>query len=100
MISQTSSGTVERSVQSGHTWSEWVRNLPDVLTVEDVAAVLRIEESTVRNACRDGTMPGAFKQGAKLWRVKKSELLRDIERRAGVPEELHTPEDSADPNSH
>ena len=57
----------------------------ELLTVPEVAAMLRLNEQTVRRWLRDGTLPGfRFGQNRKAgWRVRRSELDRYIEAQRG-----------------
>lgn len=55
----------------------------EVLTVDEVAALLKIEPNTVRALCRRGELPGV-KLG-KHWRFLRSEILAAIRPAAPAP---------------
>jgi excisionase family DNA binding protein len=56
-------------------------NLPDMLTIAEVAKYLKLHELTVRRLAREGELP-AFKVG-RQWRIKR-DLLEDwIQSRSG-----------------
>ncbi|NOK58223.1 MAG: hypothetical protein GFH27_549279n29 [Chloroflexi bacterium AL-W] len=44
-----------------------------LLTVEDIAPVLRITERTANDLARRGELPGTIKVG-KVWRFKREEM--------------------------
>ena len=57
----------------------------ELLTVPEVAAMLRLDEQTVRKWLREGTLPG-FRLGNNRkagWRVRRSELDDYLERHRG-----------------
>ena len=58
-------------------------NLNEVLTLDEVAAYLRVSKKTVYNIARSGAL-GAFKAG-KHWRVRRAELGAWIKQQ--VPED-------------
>ena len=47
--------------------------MPDVLTVPEVADVLRVDHTTVRRMCDRGSLPGAFRAG-RQWRIPRAAL--------------------------
>ncbi|MEM7534340.1 MAG: helix-turn-helix domain-containing protein [Chloroflexota bacterium] len=47
----------------------------NLLTVQEVADILRVSRSTVWRWCRDGTLPSAVKVG-RNWRIRQHELER------------------------
>ncbi len=58
--------------------------LPPILTAAEAAAVLRVAERVVKNWCRAGKMPGAFKVGAlKEWRINRDDLLAYMHSKEG-----------------
>lgn len=53
-----------------------VKELPPVMTTEQYAKVTGYHVQTVREHCRLGIIPGAFKRpGAKEWRIRTAEAL-------------------------
>jgi excisionase family DNA binding protein len=50
---------------------------PDVLTVEEVAEVLRLTPRTARTLAAKDKIPGAFKVGAE-WRFYKRDIIEMI----------------------
>ena len=52
----------------------------ELLTVEDVAMRLRIDEATVRRMAERGEFAGAFKVG-RLWRIPEQGVKAYIQRR-------------------
>lgn len=56
---------------------------PDVMTIEEAAAYLRVHPQTIRRRLKDGTLPGA--QIGRTWRVRRADLDRFLagERREG-----------------
>ncbi|GAA2110928.1 helix-turn-helix domain-containing protein [Streptomyces synnematoformans] len=57
---------------------ELLAGYPDVLTVEEVAGILRTSPRTVRTLASKDQLPGAFKVGA-AWRFDKARLRALIE---------------------
>ena len=55
--------------------------LPDMLTIAEVAKYLKLHELTVRRLAREGELP-AFKVG-RQWRIKRELLEAWIEERSG-----------------
>jgi excisionase family DNA binding protein len=54
-------------------------SLPPILTPEEAADLLRMDVSSIKDWCRAGKMPGAFKLGRKgVWRVRRDELVAYI----------------------
>ena len=54
-------------------------NLPPILTPQQAADLLGMNVSSIKDWCRAGEMPGAFKLGPKgVWRVRTSELVAYI----------------------
>ena len=51
----------------------------DLLTVEDVAERLRVDEATVRRMAERGEFEGAFKVG-RLWRIPSQGVTAYIQR--------------------
>ena len=56
-------------------------NMPDMLTIAEVARYLKLHELTVRRLAREGELP-AFKVG-RQWRIKRDLLESWIEQRSG-----------------
>ena len=54
-----------------------ISELPDILTLEDMAALLRVHQKTVRTMALEGTIP-AFRAG-RLWRFKKTRVIEWLE---------------------
>jgi excisionase family DNA binding protein len=46
----------------------------EFLTVEEAAELLRVDETTVRRALREGELPG--QKIGRVWRIPKADLLR------------------------
>jgi excisionase family DNA binding protein len=55
--------------------------MPDMLTISEVAKYLKLHELTVRRLAREGELP-AFKVG-RQWRIKRNLLEAWIEERSG-----------------
>jgi excisionase family DNA binding protein len=55
--------------------------LPEMLTIAEVAEYLKLHELTVRRLAREGELP-AFKVG-RQWRIKRKLLESWIEERSG-----------------
>lgn len=68
-----------------------IKELPEVLTVGEVAAYLRISKTTVCRWCNNGKLP-AFRIG-RGWRVQRSDLELCIRRSIAELEVLsnHSP---------
>ena len=59
-----------------------------LLTVRDVAERLAVHENTILNWLRRGQLRGYRVGGTKAgWRVKETDLVRFMERRANMPQE-------------
>jgi excisionase family DNA binding protein len=56
-------------------------DMPDMLTIAEVARYLKLHELTVRRLAREGELP-AFKVG-RQWRIKRNLLEKWIEERSG-----------------
>ena len=56
----------------------------DLLTVQEVAAMLRLNEQTVRKWLRDGRLPGIY-LGTRTagWRVKRADVAHFLEAHRG-----------------
>ena len=56
----------------------------DLLTVPEVAAMLRLNEQTVRKWLREGRLPGIY-LGTRTagWRVQRADVARFLEARRG-----------------
>lgn len=57
----------------------------ELLTVPEVAAMLRLNEQTVRKWLRDGTLPG-YRLGSNRkagWRIRRSEVEAYLEAHRG-----------------
>ena len=56
----------------------------ELMTVEEVAALLRLDPQTVRKWLREGKLPG-FRLGSKQagWRVRRSEVEQYLEAQRG-----------------
>jgi excisionase family DNA binding protein len=52
-----------------------VDSLPEVITVDEVAALLRVDPKTVREHFHQGTLPGGRKIGAKVIRFHRDTVL-------------------------
>lgn len=46
---------------------------PDLMTIPEVAELLRLAERTVYDMCRTGKLPGIAKIGGK-WRIERQKL--------------------------
>jgi len=57
---------------------EPLRDLPEVLTLEQCADVLQVSVATMRSLISDGTVP-AFRLGARTTRIYRDELICAIE---------------------
>ena len=58
-----------------------VEEMPDMLTIAEVAKYLKLHELTVRRLAREGELP-AFKVG-RQWRIKRDLLEKWIADRSG-----------------
>ena len=58
-----------------------LEEMPDMLTIAEVATYLKLHELTVRRLAREGELP-AFKVG-RQWRIKRELLESWIEERSG-----------------
>jgi excisionase family DNA binding protein len=58
-----------------------VEEMPDMLTIAEVAKYLKLHELTVRRLAREGELP-AFKVG-RQWRIKRDLLEKWIAERSG-----------------
>ena len=56
--------------------NKWA-DLPDILTPEQVQAVLQISRSTFFRMVQSGQLPGAFKLGG-AWRIDKDEMKKGL----------------------
>lgn len=56
-------------------------NLPDMMTISEVAEYLKLHELTVRRLAREGELP-AFKVG-RQWRIQRKKLQEWIDARSG-----------------
>ena len=61
--------------------SDEPKDLPDMLTIAEVAKYLKLHELTVRRLAREGELP-AFKVG-RQWRIKRDLLEKWISSRSG-----------------
>ena len=61
--------------------TELLNEMPDMLTIADVAKYLRLHELTVRRLAREGELP-AFKIG-RQWRIKRTLLETWVVERTG-----------------
>jgi excisionase family DNA binding protein len=61
--------------------TESLHEMPDMLTISEVAKYLKLHELTVRRLAREGELP-AFKVG-RQWRIKRNLLEAWIEERSG-----------------
>ena len=48
--------------------------MQDLLTVDEVAELLKLNPETVRQKIRKGDIPGFFKLGGRDWRIKRIDL--------------------------
>jgi excisionase family DNA binding protein len=53
-------------------------NLPDIITVKQLAEFLQISEITVKRALKDGSLAG-FKVG-RDWRIEKGSVLKWVKK--------------------
>jgi excisionase family DNA binding protein len=58
-----------------------VEEMPDMMTIAEVAKYLKLHELTVRRLAREGELP-AFKVG-RQWRIKRDLLEKWIADRSG-----------------
>lgn len=70
----------------------------DVLTVDEIAAYLRVSRATICRWCGIGKLP-AFKIG-KSWRVQRSDLEEYIRYQRGPILSLHSPVESLKDPAH
>jgi excisionase family DNA binding protein len=70
-------GATMRETVSEDSWGEHVRALPDVLTVDEAAGLLRLNEQTVTRLAREGALP-CVRVGGQ-WRFAKHRLLALLE---------------------
>ncbi len=56
------------------------------LSVEDAGRVLNRSTSTVRDYCRAGLLPGAYRQRSKEWRIPRS-AIRAFQRKEAEPKQ-------------
>lgn len=54
-------------------------NLPDILNVDEVAVLLRVDAKTVREQFHQGIIPGGRRIGAKIIRFSHAAVLRWLE---------------------
>lgn len=57
-----------------------IDELPDLLTLEQVSELLQVHQNTLRNWDRDGTLKAVRIGVRKLYRYKKADLVRFIEK--------------------
>ena len=62
-------------------FSSGADEMPDMMTIAEVAKYLKLHELTVRRLAREGELP-AFKVG-RQWRIKRDLLEKWIENRSG-----------------
>lgn len=56
-----------------------VDTLPDLLTLEQVSELLQVHPNTLRNWDKDGTLKAIRIGSRKLYRYKKTEVMKLIE---------------------
>lgn len=56
-----------------------VNTLPDLLTLEQVSELLQVHPNTLRNWDKDGTLKAIRIGARKLYRYKKTEVMKLIE---------------------
>jgi excisionase family DNA binding protein len=59
----------------------------DLLTVEEVAELLRLTPYTIRRLLNEGKLPGRKIGGGRQWRIDKGELAHYLKRTADVGSE-------------
>lgn len=52
----------------------WYYRAMELLTVEEVAATLKLSPYTIRRLLKEGKLPGVKVGGGQQWRVRKSDL--------------------------
>lgn len=57
-----------------------VNELPDLLTLEQVSELLQVHPNTLRNWDKDGTLKAIRIGARKLYRYKKEEVIKFLER--------------------
>jgi excisionase family DNA binding protein len=57
--------------------------MEELLTIDEVAAVLRLSPFTVRDLLRAKKLPGLKVGGGRQWRVRKADLEAYLNRQAG-----------------
>lgn len=59
---------------------------PDILTIRELAALLRVGEKTAYTLAQEGEVPG-FKVGGQ-WRFRRTDIEAWIDRQMGKPTDL------------
>ena len=54
-----------------------LENLPEVLTVKELASLIKVHETTIKRALKNGKLKG-FK-ATRDWRISKDEVLKWID---------------------
>ncbi len=60
-------------------------SLPEVLTVDELAALLRVDRKTIYHLIQKGEIPGVRRIGKQI-RISRSAVLRYLEEGNGAPE--------------
>jgi len=58
-----------------------LENYSDVLTIDEVAEILRIGRSTAYGMAKRNEFPGIIRMSTGIIRVLKSEFIKDLEKR-------------------
>lgn len=58
-----------------------------IMTIQEVAALLRISERTIYAMAKEGRLPGAVKVG-RSWRVLRPKLMAWLEENSASPSSL------------
>ena len=60
-----------------------VDELPDILTLEQVSELLQVHPNTLRNWDKDGTLKAIRLGARKLYRYKKEDVIKLLEKSKG-----------------
>lgn len=60
-----------------------VETLPDLLTLEQVSALLQVHPNTLRNWDKDGTLKAIRLGARKLYRYKKEDIIKLLDKSQG-----------------
>jgi excisionase family DNA binding protein len=60
----------------------------ELYTVDEAAAILRLNADTIRRLLREGRLPGIKIGAGQQWRVRKDDLDAYISRGVGTPKRM------------